>query len=648
MSEHARHADAPTAKTSTRPSPSDTVDTSLSEMSRSSEDDDGSATRVPIALLTPADTGRDAGPSPNGTREHASSLPLKSPPVETGAATVSRLGLHRPPPLRVSVLERNASSAAPAELVEETGWEPSDPSSPSTVVSTSSHDEGVRQRPRRARPRADHPREATDATRAARSLSTSVLSPPLPPGPIPTVFYGDDVLPSMPPQSPALGTGRGAAAVGADLRVPLSAREAAHTLHALAARTRRGNFQIRHGEVIFKGHRSYYLMMQIKMGIKHSVEQQAHVPHRNLMMADFEVTHRVPFPAFGSPDTPPVEKRFTFKDYAPMVFRELRHRFSISTGSYLSSLCGEEALREATTPGKSGSLFYYSSDDRFIIKTVSKPEARMLLSILPQYYFHMTKNPESLITRFFGLHRITTHRLGLRRRRIRLVVMSNFLPTRTAIHVRYDLKGSTHGRQTLPEAQALRWPCFAPARAAVDATEHESGSRAATGRAEWPLKSWCNGQPRKDLDFYRDGSGPIAIDRRLRSRMLNQIDIDCLFLESVRIMDYSFLLGLHRLERPAVTAAAQPLTAHAIQTATGSKPRGSWIGVTAHGELVRIFFGVIDILDRYNAEKQLEHWWKARMLCLDDSISVIEPNSYAQRFRNFLEAAFVPLPRTPR
>ncbi|KAF6002592.1 hypothetical protein F1559_000051 [Cyanidiococcus yangmingshanensis] len=480
----------------------------------------------------------------------------------------------------------------------------------------------------------------TQRRRVGRGRASSLLPPPLPPMIEPAVHTYVDALPAMPPKSPLPGSARGSLLhVGyPPENGPCHSARVTGTYNLLHPFTRRGNFQIRHGEVIFKGHRSYHLMIQIKAGIRYTVERQNALASRNLCMADFRTTTTTRFPALGSADTPPIEKGFTFKDYAPMVFRHLRQRYGITAASYLRSLCGQEALREATTPGKSGSLFYYSSDDRFILKTLSKQEATVLLSILPQYYFHMMKNPESLITRFFGLHRITTHRLGLRRRRIRIVVMSNFLPTRTPIHLRYDLKGSTHGRFSRTPASLMN--------GCRDDDEKQQEARRRRPSLIWRAQPSDPRQPRKDLDLFRDGVGPIAIDRRLRRRMLNQIDMDCLFLESVHIMDYSFLLGLHRME----TSTNAPMSADTRRTPAdpSDKTSNSWVGILRSGEQVRLFFGIIDVLDRYNTEKQLEHCWKARILCLQDTISVIAPSSYARRFRNFLEKAFVPLSRTPR
>jgi len=49
------------------------------------------------------------------------------------------------------------------------------------------------------------------------------------------------------------------------------------------------------------------------------------------------------------------------------------------------SLCNE-SLRELSNPGASGSIFYITDDDEFIIKTVQYKEAEFLQKLLPGYY----------------------------------------------------------------------------------------------------------------------------------------------------------------------------------------------------------------------------------------------------------------------
>ncbi|XP_023382396.1 uncharacterized protein LOC105310227, partial [Pteropus vampyrus] len=76
---------------------------------------------------------------------------------------------------------------------------------------------------------------------------------------------------------------------------------------------------------------------------------------------------------------------FRFKTYAPVAFRYFRELFGIRPDDYLYSLCNEPLI-ELSNPGASGSLFYVTSDDEFIIKTVMHKEAEFLQKLLPGYY----------------------------------------------------------------------------------------------------------------------------------------------------------------------------------------------------------------------------------------------------------------------
>ena len=51
-------------------------------------------------------------------------------------------------------------------------------------------------------------------------------------------------------------------------------------------------------------------------------------------------------------------------------------------------------------------MFFISDDDRFMIKTVRKEEMQLLLELVPTYYTHCLDNPETLLTRFYGVHRV--------------------------------------------------------------------------------------------------------------------------------------------------------------------------------------------------------------------------------------------------
>ncbi|XP_010242826.1 PREDICTED: phosphatidylinositol 4-phosphate 5-kinase 8 [Nelumbo nucifera] len=135
------------------------------------------------------------------------------------------------------------------------------------------------------------------------------------------------------------------------------------------------------GETIFKGHRSYYLMLNLQLGIRYTVGKITPVPRREVRSSDFGPRARIRmyFPRKGSQLTPPhYSIGFYWKDYCPMVFRNLREMFKIDAADYMMSICGCDSLRELSSPGKSGSIFYLSQDERFFIKTLKESELKGL------------------------------------------------------------------------------------------------------------------------------------------------------------------------------------------------------------------------------------------------------------------------------
>ncbi len=88
----------------------------------------------------------------------------------------------------------------------------------------------------------------------------------------------------------------------------------------------------------------------------------------------------------------------------------MRRRFRNSTRRTASL---EQSLRRTDDSnadfllggGRSGSFFFFSGDEKFIFKTVSKGEASFLLSILPDMVSHVEKNQgEVLLARIHGLY----------------------------------------------------------------------------------------------------------------------------------------------------------------------------------------------------------------------------------------------------
>ena len=267
---------------------------------------------------------------------------------------------------------------------------------------------------------------------------------------------------------------------------------------------------LRPGEVIHKLHRSYDLMLNLQLGIRWSVGMAEAVGGGEgaPTAEDYDRRLKQVFPSAGSEETPPHPSRdFQWKDYSPAVFRKLRASFGEDAGEYMVSVTGSQALRQMGSPGKSGSVFFMSQDDRYIIKTMRKDEQKKLQAMLQDYYDHVHNFPHTLLTRFCGMHKVKPEREG---RDVRFVVMHNAFCTDLEIHETYDLKGSTLGRvSTRKERASLRYV-------------------------------------RKDLDYQ----GVKHMRAAWQSSMLEQLEADVAFLARHNIMDYSLLLGVHYADPP--------------------------------------------------------------------------------------------------
>ncbi|XP_054645177.1 phosphatidylinositol 4-phosphate 5-kinase type-1 gamma isoform X2 [Dunckerocampus dactyliophorus] len=376
------------------------------------------------------------------------------------------------------------------------------------------------------------------------------------------------------------------------------------------------------GETTYKKTTSSALKGAIQLGIGYTVGNLSSKPERDVLMQDFYVVESIFFPSEGSNLTPAHHfPDFRFKTYAPVAFRYFRELFGIRPDDYLYSLCNEPLI-ELSNPGASGSVFYLTKDDEFIIKTVMHKEAEFLQKLLPGYYMNLNQNPRTLLPKFFGLYCVQSGG-----KNIRVVVMNNVLPRVVRMHLKYDLKGSTYKRRASKKEREKARPTF------------------------------------KDLDFMQDLQDGLMLDQDTYNALVKTLQRDCLVLESFKIMDYSLLLGVHNMDqaererqmegsqsgsdekRPL--AQQKALYSTAMESIQGGAACGGSIdtedtmggipAVNGKGERLLLYIGIIDILQSYRLIKKLEHTWKA-LVHDGDTVSVHRPGFYADRFFKFMSS----------
>jgi len=343
----------------------------------------------------------------------------------------------------------------------------------------------------------------------------------------------------------------------------------------------------------------HVLMGSIQLGIEHSVGSLGSSPG-DLLPKDFMALETSRFPSEGRNNTLPHSfPDFTFRTYAPVAFRHFRDHFGISSAKFTTSLCNE-SLRELGNPGASGEHLYLTSDDKFFLKTVSSKEAEFLQKILPGLYKNLQQNPQTLLTKYYGMF---AYQAG--QKKIKLVVMKNLFPSGVKMHLKFDLKGSTHGRKASAKERAKKSPTF------------------------------------KDLDFLDIVTEGFHIDPKTYTALMSTIEKDCSLLESNNNMDYSLLLGVHNLDKGSrelngrdqeEKSLFQP---NSTTSAAHSTFQNGIPATNSKGERLLIFVGIIDILQYYRLFKKIEHTFKS-VITDGDTVSVVEPGFYAQRFKEFM------------
>ncbi|KAI0475510.1 SAICAR synthase-like protein [Xylariaceae sp. FL0804] len=263
------------------------------------------------------------------------------------------------------------------------------------------------------------------------------------------------------------------------------------------------------GTKVDENHANWTTAYNMLTGIRVSVSRTNAKLDRPLTDADFEAKQKSTFDIAGNELVPSAKYDFKFKDYAPWVFRHLRALFRLDPADYLMSLTGKYILSELGSPGKSGSFFYFSRDYKYIIKTIHHAEHKFLRKILKDYYNHVIDNPNTLLSQFYGLHRVKMP-YG---KKIHFVVMNNLFPPHRDIHSTFDLKGSTIGRDYREE-------------------DLEKNPRATL----------------KDLNWLRR-KRHLELGIHKKQLFLQQLRQDVQLLQKLKIMDYSLLIGVHDLRK---------------------------------------------------------------------------------------------------
>lgn len=332
-------------------------------------------------------------------------------------------------------------------------------------------------------------------------------------------------------------------------------------------------------------------------------------------------------------------EKLGFTDYAPQVFRNIREVCGVDNEMYEQSFA--DTLLERASEGKSGSLFYFTSDRKYLVKTMTKKEHSFLMEVLPLFHQYILKQPNTLLCRFLGCHSM---QLPVGWNKMFFVVMENVFSD-GPVDERYDLKGIFHQTKFTYQDGSLTprssdWRDQAAAANSVgggdsasEEEKHGSDSEAETAfqvNRNSELRVLTERQPllrrgssRASLRYENDfvtRRASLRVTPTTRANLLAQVTSDCGFLQELGIMDYSFLLGVRHSSEQLDPEVLEHLAHNAVVST----------------DLTKVYYlGFVDILQYYNFGWQMQHWVLAALLD-KRRITALPPAEYALRFLNFI------------
>ena len=365
-------------------------------------------------------------------------------------------------------------------------------------------------------------------------------------------------------------------------------------------------------------------------GINHSINELKLIKIPAMLMPDDFKAYskvRVDNHLFNKENMP---SHFKFKEYCPIVFRNLRERFGIDDQDYMNSL-SKRPPQDSDSPGRSGARFLLSYDKMFVIKTISGEEIAEMHHILEQYHKHIVEHrAETLLPQYLGMYRMTVNDAETY-----VVVMRNIFSPRLSVHKKYDLKGSTVARNASDKEKQKDLPTF------------------------------------KDNDFVEEGM-KIIVGQDSKAKFLRTLENDVQLLSQLNLMDYSLLVGIHDIDKAreeleesleeengfdededsapeagtpgGLTPPDSPVCVTQAPFAGQIDPSLEMFAVKCGDDCPRneiYFMALIDILTHYGMKKRTAQAAKTMKHGAGAEISTVKPEQYAKRFLEFIQTIVV-------
>mmetsp|Transcript_4093 Transcript_4093/g.11258 ORF Transcript_4093/g.11258 Transcript_4093/m.11258 type:complete len:512 (-) Transcript_4093:424-1959(-) len=290
-------------------------------------------------------------------------------------------------------------------------------------------------------------------------------------------------------------------------------------------------------------------------------------------------------------------------------FSKVRAAFDITDRQYYAVLGLQEGRNESDlyvigsndASGKSSSFFFLSPDQRCILKSCTSTDVKTVMAFLKRYREYVEsqrftaengkglKPSSTLLPRCFGLYSFDFDDPTMPP--VVMVAMTNFFGGTYEIDVKYDLKGSTHGRLASDMERSKKSPVL------------------------------------KDLNWMEEGRKLRFPARKEMERVQSQLERDTAFLSAEGLIDYSLLVGLHEMDESEAEAWRYDHSAEAVRVFKARSETDQTIA----------YYGIVDVLTPYGLRKRGETFLTGTLMCGRD-VSCQPPPTYRHRFLEFCKS----------
>lgn len=365
--------------------------------------------------------------------------------------------------------------------------------------------------------------------------------------------------------------------------------------------------------------------------------------------------------------------RTTFRctAYFPRQFHALRLMACGGDYDFIQSLC--RCGRWSATGGKSGSTFLKTSDERFVLKFITRTELRMFLETAPRYFAYMAKNLfhnlPSFLIKILGVfqlswkkHHGSSSKKGGGSGGIAansadaaslssqyVVVMPNLFFTHTGtIDKIFDLKGSARNRYVKRKNRGENTVLLD--ENLMECKSDGSGMQTTAcdhhamhlHMSDHLVLLSCLPSP-----FLSDTEGyPLPLSDRSKTLLRMSVFNDTLFLSSLEVVDYSIIVGLEKSTQTLVVGIIGTTRRGHTGKEQQTKPQQTARNVLiALALLLSIFLCSADYIRQYTWAASLEHGVKSVGRIAGQAVpTVISPPQYKQRFRDAMDRYFMVSP----